>query len=91
MPAGTLLANTVASLVVGLLAGAGSHARVPALATALLVTGIAGGLSTFSTFAYETLIALQEAGGGPSLLNIGLNVAAGLAAVGAGVWLGRAL
>jgi CrcB protein len=90
VPAGTLAANALACLIVGLVAGVGARAPASPLATALLATGLAGGLSTFSTFAYETLLALQGGGAGPALWNALLNLAAGLAAVGAGIWVGRA-
>ena len=51
-PWGTLSVNVAASLVLGVLAGAGAH--LPASTMALVGTGFCGSLSTFSTFGYET-------------------------------------
>ena len=50
-PWGTLTVNVSASLVLGLLAGAG--AQVSTAAAALIGTGFCGALSTYSTFGYE--------------------------------------
>jgi CrcB protein len=91
IPTGTLASNAVASLIVGLIAGAGARLPAAPLAAAVLATGVAGGLSTFSTFAYETLLALQLGGVAPAIWNAALNVALGLSAVVAGIWIGHAV
>jgi fluoride exporter len=67
LPWGILLANSVGSFIAGL-AVAGS------IETAWLIVGLAGGLSTFSTFAAQThdLVAKRQLG--LASLNIALNL-----------------
>src|SRR3954471_23290625 len=61
LPVGTFLINASGSLAIGLLAtviqtslGNSTEARF------LLLTGMLGGYTTFSTFAYESVILFQE-------------------------------
>ena len=49
-----------------------------------LFTGILGGFTTFSAFGLETIFLLQRREAGLAALNVGLSLAAGLAAL----WLG---
>lgn len=77
LPVGTLAVNIVASFVLGLSVGAASrwspHLQV------FVATGIAGTLSTFSTFGYETVALGRD---GKRLLASGYllgSVAAGMA------------
>jgi CrcB protein len=67
LPWGILLANAIGSFIAGLVV-AGS------LETDWLIVGLAGGLSTFSTFAAQThdLVAKKQLG--RALLNIVLNL-----------------
>ena len=58
-PVGTLVANVVACLLLGLVAGLGLAAD--SAAYVLLGTGVAGAMSTYSTFAFE-IVRLTEEG-----------------------------
>ncbi len=57
-PFGTLVANATACLLLGLVAGLGLAADSPAYV--LLGTGVAGAMSTYSTFAFETVRLAEE-------------------------------
>ena len=59
-PLATLVANTLACLVLGYLIGLGLKNNLSDTAKWLLVTGFCGGFSTFSTFSAETYLLLQE-------------------------------
>lgn len=57
-PFGTLVANAAACVLLGLVAGVGLAAESPAYV--LLGTGVAGAMSTYSTFAFETVRLAEE-------------------------------
>lgn len=88
-PWGTLTVNVVASLLVGVLLGAGGHVS-PTL-TALVGTGFCGALSTFSTFGYETLRLVQDGARRYAVANVAVSLVAGLAAVAVGWAAGAAI
>lgn len=84
IPLGVLVANVVGSFIAGFatyLALNGSEAALPF--ALIVVTGFCGGLTTFSTFAVETVQLSQAGTGRAALLNLVANVVLGvLAAVG---------
>lgn len=83
-PAGTLAVNWLGSLLTGLLAGAIGRA-LPGAWRPLLLTGLLGAFTTFSTFTYET-VQLWDAGDRRlAIRNVLLSVVGGavLALVGA--------
>ncbi|MCR5183175.1 MAG: CrcB family protein [Opitutales bacterium] len=67
-PAGTLIANLLACAGAGLLALAGT--QLSADLRLLLFTGFLGGLSTMSTFSYETVQLLKMGAWQIALLNL---------------------
>jgi CrcB protein len=86
-PLGTLIANLLGCLIIGILLFFIMDRNQPAAWVRLLViTGFLGGLTTFSSFGYDTILLMQQGEVGRALLNIGANVVLGLAAV----WLGFA-
>lgn len=88
-PWGTLTVNVVASLGLGMLTGAAS--ALPPGWYALLGTGLAGALSTYSTFGYETVRLIRDGTHRRAFLNVVANLTATLGAAAAGLWLGAAL
>src|SRR5215472_17023208 len=69
-PWGTFAVNVAGSLVLGFLLGAQRHLGLSASAVLLLGTGFCGGLTTFSTFGYETLRLLEDGAVGEAGLNV---------------------
>ena len=88
-PWGTLTVNLVASLVLGVVVGAGTH--VAADVTALLGTGFCGALSTYSTFSYETLRLMQDGARFHAAVNVALSLVAGIGAAALGWSIGASL
>jgi fluoride exporter len=86
-PYGTFAVNISGSLLLGLVTGLALHHGLPVEPTVVLSAGFAGGYTTLSTWAWETL-ALAESG---ALLaataNAVLSLAVGLAATAAGLGL----
>ncbi len=83
-PLATLAANTLAGFVVGLVCELAERSAIGPQTKLFLTTGMMGGLSTFSTFSYETLALFR---GGRRWLAFG-NVALNLTFSFAGVTLG---
>lgn len=86
-PYGTMLINVTGSFLLGLTTGLAVHHGLPHTPTLIIGTGFAGGYTTLSTWACET-VALAETG---DLLEAGANIvgsfAAGLAAAALGLGL----
>ncbi|MBG0832243.1 fluoride efflux transporter CrcB [Planomonospora sp. ID67723] len=86
-PWGTFAVNTAGSALFGLLLALPADGWV----TALAGTGFCGALTTYSTFAYET-VRLAETGERPrALLNVVASVVGGLGAAWCGTLLAQAL
>ena len=88
-PWGTLTVNIVASLILGVVTGAGAHAD-PNIA-ALIGTGFCGALSTYSTFSYETMRLAQDGARFYAAANVAVSLVAGIGAAAFGWSLGLAL
>ncbi|WP_405841408.1 fluoride efflux transporter CrcB [Streptomyces platensis] len=90
-PWGTFTVNVAGSLILGLLTGAVIAGAASSHAQLLLGTGLCGGLTTYSTFSYETLRLAADGARGYAAANAVASVAAGPAAAFAGVAAARAL
>ena len=79
IPLGVLLANVIGSLIAGFTAGLALTTSEAGTASALIiVTGFCGGLTTFSTFAVETVQLNQAGTDKAAVLNVVANVVLGL-------------
>lgn len=76
IPLATLLANVAGSLLLGLLAGLGD--AVPGVLGALLGTGFCGALTTWSTFAFQSIELGRR---WPAVVNVVATLVLGFAAV----------
>ena len=83
-PWGTFAVNMAGSAVLGFLLGAERHLGLPPVVFALFGTGFCGGLTTFSTFGYETLRLLEDG----AISEAGVNVIGSLAVGVLVAWLG---
>lgn len=91
-PWGTLFVNIVGSFAIGaVMAWVMRAGEAREAARLLLVTGILGGFTTFSSFSFETWRLIEDGRAGAALLNIGLSLGACLLATGAGLLLARQL
>ena len=87
-PVGTLVANVVGCFLIGLLIGSGQDEANRNLKL-LFGVGFLGALTTFSTFGAETVGHVNDQSHGIAIGNVVVNVGVGLAAVVAGMWLGK--
>ncbi|HEX2735921.1 MAG TPA: CrcB family protein [Polyangiaceae bacterium] len=90
-PVGTTIVNLVGSFVFGVLWASGGPSGLSPLMRALLLSGVLGGFTTFSSFMFDTTY-LQAAGrSGLALTNLALQNVVGLLLMVVGSGLGRAL
>jgi CrcB protein len=89
-PTGTLLVNTLGAGLIGFLAAVLSTPAIPseALRAGILI-GFLGGLTTFSTFAADTITLADTHHWGMSVVNVILNNSAAIGCALLGIWLAR--
>ena len=86
LPLGTLASNLVGGYVIGVFVGwLGHHPEYPPQLRLFLVTGLMGGLTTFSTFSAEVVTHLQEGRVLPALLVVVTHVTGSLVLTALGI------
>lgn len=91
VPSGTTLVNTVGSLGLGLLVGVARSRGLDDRVLVVVGAGFCGSLTTFSTFAVETLDDVDRAGPLPAAGRLVVSVLVPLAAAGIGLAVAAAL
>jgi CrcB protein len=89
-PYAVFLVNAVGSLVAGIAAGLTAQHLWSADARLIVVSGLAGGLTTFSTFSVETIEFARTKRYGIAVLSVAANLAVGLTLAALGYLLGAA-
>ncbi|MCO4257335.1 fluoride efflux transporter FluC [Pseudarthrobacter cellobiosi] len=84
-PWATLTVNVTGCLIIGLSIGITGRLGLAPEWQAAVATGLAGGLTTFSSWTTATVRLLSESRFGAAVLNIGANLAAGFAAAALGI------
>ena len=90
-PWGTFGVNVLGSLVLGVLAGAGTAAGVPLDVQRFIGTGFCGALTTYSTFSYETFRLFEDGARFFAVANVAASIVAGLGSVFLGVAISQAI
>lgn len=88
-PLGTFIINVSGSFLIGFILTLLARTTASAYWRYLIPIGFIGAYTTFSTFEYETLRAIQEGQIMTGLLNVGLSLVVGFIAVWAGASIGR--
>ncbi len=89
-PYGTLAVNLCGCFLIGLALGLAERGAIVTPTVRLFfVTGFLGALTTFSTYAWESVAAVRNASLAAAVLNIALSNIAGLGLVLAGLWLAK--
>ncbi len=84
LPWAVLLVNVVGSAVGGVIVGLAASGGVSSDIRLILVSGLCGGLTTFSTWSVETIQLVHEGKWRVAALSVGLNLVLGIAAAATG-------
>jgi len=89
-PYGTLTANILGSLLIGILAGCFAHfASWTQEMRLLLVVGVLGGFTTFSSFSLDTILLFEKGATTQAIIYVVASFAVSLSATMAGLWVIR--
>ncbi len=88
-PWAVLFVNVVGSAIGGVVVGLAVGGGVSSDIRLILVTGLCGGLTTFSTWSVETIQLVHEGKWRVAALSVGANLVLGVAAAAAGYLLAR--
>lgn len=89
LPGGVLLVNVVGSAIGGVVLGLAERGAVDADLQLVLLTGVCGGLTTFSTWSVETIELVTRGRWRSALVNAGLTLALGAGVCALGYLLAR--
>lgn len=84
VPRAVLIVNVVGSFLAGVALALTQTAVIPAVAGVVIITGLCGGLTTFSTFAVETVELVMQGRARVAARSIALNLLLGVAAAAVG-------
>ena len=84
-PLGTFVVNLTGSFVLGAVTGLALYHAFPATPRAILGTGFCGAYTTFSAFAYETVVLVEARAHRAALANVLLSAVVPTLAAGAGI------
>lgn len=79
-PWAVLVVNVAGSAIGGVVLGLAQHAGIPADLQLVILTGLCGGLTTFSTFSVETVQLARAGRWRAATLSVGANLLLGLGA-----------
>lgn len=91
IPIGTLLVNIIGAVLIGFILEISKKSNMSAEVKTFLTTGIMGGLTTFSTFSYETVTLISEGSIAMGGLNAALNLFLSLIGVTVGIMAAKAI
>ncbi len=86
-PFGTFTVNVTGSLLLGAIVGLGRHHGLPVDVGVVLAAGFCSGFTTWSTFAYETLVLAETGALAEAAANIAFSVGISVLAAAAGLGL----
>lgn len=86
-PLGTFVVNMLGSLLLGLMVGLSTHHGLGAVALDVVGAGFAGGFTTLSTWAWESIELAETGDVMAAVLNVAGSIAVGLLAAAAGLGL----
>ena len=84
VPRAVLIVNVVGSFLAGVALALTQTEVIPAVAGLVIITGLCGGLTTFSTFAVETVELVMQGRARVAAQSIALNLVLGVAAAALG-------
>ena len=90
IPMGTLIVNNVGGLLIGFISGLLVHNILTGQNVKLfLITGVCGGFTTFSAFAYENVQLIQEGYNATAIIYIVSSILFSILAALAGLWFSK--
>lgn len=89
LPVGIAVANLTGAFALGLLTGTAD--RLPVLVVLGVGTGLLGALTTYSTWAVDTVVLWRSGGRRVAVLNSVGGLLIGILLAGAGLWIGHRL